>query len=107
MKHSTIIFFFVIAILETQAQDYLIGFTGAGAATQVGTVKVDNLTSGATATLNSGDILHLTPNVGINNLSSDNRAIHVYPNPMTEQSMLSFAAPEGGNAMIGIVFVTK
>ena len=57
MKKSTIFIFFVLVIMQTQAQGYLISFAGAGASTIVGTVKVDNLTSGATVTLNGGDIL--------------------------------------------------
>ncbi|MEI7498899.1 MAG: FISUMP domain-containing protein [Bacteroidota bacterium] len=103
MKNSTIIIFLVLAMLKTQAQDYLISFTGAGATTEVGTVKVDNLTSGATLTLNGGDILHLTSTVGISNPATDNGTIRVYPNPMTDRSTLTFVAPDGGNADICIV----
>jgi uncharacterized protein (TIGR02145 family) len=103
MNKFTITIFFVLAIVKTQSQDYLINFAGAGAATQVGTVKVDNLTSGATVTLNGGDILHLTANLGISHPATDNRTIHVSPNPMAEQSMLTFVAPEGGNAVIDMV----
>jgi uncharacterized protein (TIGR02145 family) len=103
MKKSTIIIFLVLAMLKTQAQDYLISFTGAGATTEVGTVKVDNLTSGATLTMNGGDILHLFGSVGIGDLNIDNAKVQIYPNPMSEQSMLTFIALENGNAVIGIV----
>lgn len=50
--------FFVLAMLKTQAQDYLISFVGTGDTTEVSTIKVDNLISG-TVTLNGEDILHL------------------------------------------------
>jgi uncharacterized protein (TIGR02145 family) len=103
MKNSTIIIFLVLAMLKTQAQDYLISFAGAGATTSVGTVKVDNLTNGATVTMNGGDILHLSPIGGISNPATDNGTIHVYPNPMAGQSMLTFITPENGDAIIGIV----
>jgi len=88
--------------MKTQAQDYLISFAGTGETTEVGTVKVDNLTSGATLTLNGTDILHLTTEVGIGSLKNDIRTLQVYPNPMTEQSVLTFVVPENGNAVISI-----
>ena len=94
MKNSTIIIFFVLVILQTQAQDYLINFAGTGATTEVGTVKVDNLKSGATLTMNGGDILHLFGSAGISAVNMDNENIRLYPNPMAEQSMLTFVAPE-------------
>ena len=103
MKKSTIIIFLVLAMLKTQAQDYLISFTGAGATTSVGTVKVDNLTSGTTVTLNSGDILHLAATLGINNPATDNGTIQVYPNPMAEQAILTFIVPEKGDVDICLV----
>ena len=103
MKKSTIIFFLVLAILKTQAQDYLISFAGAGATTVVGTVKVDNLTSGTTLTLNGGAVLHLIASVGMDALNMDNDNVQLYPNPMSVQSTLTFIAPENGNTVIGIV----
>ena len=103
MKTSTIIIFLIIAILKTQAQGYLISFTGAGATTTVDSVKVDNLTSGATVTLNGGDILHLSGSAGIGSVDIDNGALQIYPNPMAEQATLTFGAPENGYAVICIV----
>ncbi len=102
-RFFTLVIFLVLAVLKTQAQDYLISFAGAGESTEVGTVKVDNLTSGATLTLNGTDILHLTTEVGIGSLKNDIRTFLVYPNPMTEQSVLTFVVPENGNAVISIV----
>jgi uncharacterized protein (TIGR02145 family) len=103
MKNSTIIIFLVFAMLKTQAQDYLISFAGSGDTSVVGVVKIDNLTSGATVTLNGGDILHLVPAVGIDTRRMDNGILHIYPNPMTEHSLLTFVVPETGNAVISIV----
>ena len=102
-KKSTFIIFLVLVFLKTQAQDYLISFAGAGDLLQWTALKVDNLTSGATVTLNEGDVLHLIPAVGIGTLDIDNVTLHIYPNPMAEQSMLTFTAPENGNAVICIV----
>ncbi len=103
MKKFTIITFFVLVILITQAQGYLINFAGSGATTVVGTVKVDNLTSGATVTLNGGDILHLSGTAGIGSIDIDNGALQIYPNPMTEHATFTFVAHENGCAVISIV----
>jgi len=103
MKKSAIIILLVIAILKTQAQDYLVSFAATGDTTEVGTVKVDNLTSGATVTLYGGDILHLIGAVGIGTTDIDNMNFQIYPNPMAEQSILTFVAPGNGNAVISIV----
>ncbi len=100
------IIFLVFALLRVQAQDYLISFTGSGAATTVGTVKVDNLTSGATVTLNGSDVLHLIPALGIDAQSNNNKSLHLYPNPMEEQSMFDFITSETGNSIISIVDLT-
>jgi uncharacterized protein (TIGR02145 family) len=103
MKTITIILCFLLLILKIQAQDYLISFEGEGDTTVVSSVKVDNLTSGATVNLNGNDTLHLTLSVGINNLDFDNSAVQFYPNPTIEQSMLTFNTPETGTAVLSIV----
>jgi uncharacterized protein (TIGR02145 family) len=103
MKKSTLIIFFVLAMLKMQAQDYFISFLGSGATTEVNTVKVDNLTSGASVSLNGGDILHLIPALGISTYDSDNGLLQLYPNPMAAQSMFTFFASEAGTAVISII----
>jgi uncharacterized protein (TIGR02145 family) len=103
MKKSTIVIYLLLAMFKIQAQDYLISFEGSGDTTAVSTVKVDNLTSGATVTLNGGEILHLIPSLGIDPLVSDNMCIQLYPNPMTEQTMLTLFTPGAGNVTICIV----
>jgi uncharacterized protein (TIGR02145 family) len=104
MKKSAVITIFLVsAMLNTQAQDYLIRFAGSGDTNVVSTVKVDNLTSGAAVTLNGSDILHLSASVGIGSVDTDHGALQVYPNPMDEESALTFVSPENGNAVISIV----
>ena len=103
MKKSTFIIFLVFSILTTMAQDMLISFVGTGAITTIGTIKVDNLISGATVTLNGGDILHLIRAFGIENKNLENGALQISPNPMMEHSMLTFVSSENGNADISIV----
>lgn len=91
-----------LAIIKAQAQDYLISFTGVGASATVGTVNVDNLTSGATVTLNGGDVLHLTSTTGMGIPGSEKESLRIYPNPMLNQSTLAFDAPENGDAVVCI-----
>jgi uncharacterized protein (TIGR02145 family) len=103
MKKSTIIIFFMLALMKTQAQDYFISFTGSGASTSVSSIKADNLTRGVTVTLNGTDVLHLKATLGLETKDIDNGALRISPNPMIEMSMLTFIAPESGNAVICIV----
>ena len=103
MKKIYGMIFLVIALLNVQGQNYFISFAGAGATTTVGTVQVDNLTSGATVTLNGSDILHLIPSLGIGDISADNRYLHLYPNPMEEKSILEVIASAAGNSTISLV----
>lgn len=103
MKKTTLIFYLISGFLQTQAQDYLISFAGTGATASVGSVKVDNLTKMTTATLNGTDILHLKASVGIETQDAKNNSIHMYPNPMAEESILTFFAPDNGSAVIAII----
>ena len=45
--------------ITANAQNYLISFAGSGDTTTVSTVKVENLMTGATLTLNGNEILNL------------------------------------------------
>ena len=102
MKKVILFIFLAVVFLKIQAQDYLVSFTGTGDTAVVSTVKVDNLTSGTTVTLNGGDILHLSFNVGINPHGVANSDMSVYPNPMNGQAILTFTAPENGVASISL-----
>ena len=102
MRKSILIIWLMLAVLNSQAQNYLISFAGAGATSVVNTVKVDNLASGATVTLGGGDVLHLVPIVGIGTSDNNNGKMQIFPNPMAEQSILTFVAPETGNAVLSI-----
>jgi uncharacterized protein (TIGR02145 family) len=106
MKKNISVIILLIVFLQTQAQDYLITFGGSGAAISVGTVKVDNLTSGISVILNGDDILHLIPFVGIKTQVTNDRNLRIYPNPMSDQCMLSFVAPDQGTATISIFDVS-
>ena len=87
------------------AQDYLINFVGEDD-TIPSTVKIDNLMSSTTVTLNGGDILHLTSELGISTPGADNGSLIIYPNPMAEKSVLTFTALESGNTVISIIDIS-
>lgn len=97
----------VFTVLQLNAQNYQITFTGTGASTSVTTVTVDNLTSGTTVTLNGTDILNLTITTGVNspvdNLSS---GLRIYPNPMTDFSTLDIFPPFKGDVVINVYEMT-
>jgi len=103
MKKLILLIFYIIAVLSSKAQDYRVTFAAAGDTTEVGTVKVTNLTNGDTVILNGGDTLQLKSYLGIKNREKHNNALQIYPNPMTDQSLLTFDAPTGGNADLRIM----
>jgi uncharacterized protein (TIGR02145 family) len=93
--------------LTSNAQNYLISFTGTGASSTLSTVKIENLTKDISLTINGSDILHLTATTNDNsvkdNLSSD---LKIYPNPMTDNSILEIYPPDAGNAVISVLDMT-
>ena len=94
-------------VLNANAQNYNITFAGAGSATTVNTVKVENLASGLSVTVNGGDILHLTGTVGIPSVENKQSSeIKIYPNPVTENSLIEFYPPAAGDAIISIYEMT-
>lgn len=103
MKKSILMFILTLGFLQAQEQDYLISFAGTGATTSVGSVKVENLTRMTTVTLNGTDILHLKSSLGIEDQEVQKNILHISPNPMADESILTFVAPENGSVAIGIV----
>jgi uncharacterized protein (TIGR02145 family) len=93
--------------LQLNAQTYLIRFTGAGASSNVSTVKVENLNRGTSITLNGIDVLRLNVTTGISDVENQQpAALKIYPNPMTEFSTLEISPPASGTALISIFEIT-
>ncbi|NQU84687.1 MAG: fibrobacter succinogenes major paralogous domain-containing protein, partial [Mariniphaga sp.] len=65
MKRCTLIVFLILVILNIQAQDFLISFSGSGASTIVEKIKIENLTQGTFLTLPGNTILHLKGDVSV------------------------------------------
>ena len=106
MKKSALILLLVFALLKSHAQNYLVSFAGSGAAATVSSVLVSNLTSGASVTLNSGDVLHLSGTVGLDKPLAGKGKLEIYPNPVASQATISFYAAVNGNVKINITDVS-
>jgi uncharacterized protein (TIGR02145 family) len=105
---SALIFAFTVSkIHQANAQDYHITFAASGVSESITTVEVENQTTGKKLSLSGGDILHLTSAVGISQpeeiiLSG----MRIYPNPMTDNSIIALSPPEAGDAVITVYEIT-
>jgi len=107
MKKSTLIIFMLLAMLQTQAQDYLISFAGIGGSTTVDSVQVKNLTQNTGLTLNGTDVLHLMGIVGIDQaIGTANADLRIYPNPMIDYGYIEFETAAAGNVRIDLCDIT-
>jgi uncharacterized protein (TIGR02145 family) len=96
-----------VFVCQANAQNYLVTFTGTGESAVVNKVNVENLTTGATLTLNGNDILRLTLPTGIDDVMNGHSSeLRFFPNPMTDYSIFKFRAPAEGNAVISIYDIT-
>ncbi|MGC1390480.1 MAG: FISUMP domain-containing protein [Bacteroidales bacterium] len=102
--------FFIIYIFtvpKANAQTYIISFAGSGASTSVSSVEVDNLTEGTSLTLNGSDILRLNFTTSINSIKDKQTSeLKIYPNPMTDNSILELYPPISGDATISVYDMT-
>jgi uncharacterized protein (TIGR02145 family) len=97
----------VVLTVRANTQPYLITFAGTGASTTVGTVKVENMMKGTTVNLSGDDILNLTGTVGIPSIENEkSMELKIYPNPMTDYSILKICPPVAGDAIITIYEIT-
>ncbi|MBN2862618.1 MAG: T9SS type A sorting domain-containing protein [Bacteroidales bacterium] len=106
MKQLLILMILSWAIIA-QAQDYLIHFEGTGESTTVSSVLVENLTAGTSVTLDEGDELLLTGSVGI--ISPEfiqSGAIRIYPNPVTDYTLVDIFPPSSGDATVSVYDLT-
>lgn len=93
-----------MSFINVQAQDYFINFAAIGDTTVLSSVKIVNLKTFDTVTINGGDVLHLVywP-VGVKNQINKNNQITIYPNPISEQgSTIKINSPTSGNTTINV-----
>jgi uncharacterized protein (TIGR02145 family) len=97
----------ILYALKANAQNYLISFSGTGASSSVTTVNVENLTAETTRALSGEDILQLNIITGINSKEiRQSSEMKIYPNPMTDYSILEIYPPKAGDATISIYDMT-
>ena len=96
--------FAIFCALKANAQTFNITFTGTGGSTSVTTVNVENLTAGTSLSFDGYKTLHL--NIIITSINSiENKKssqIIIYPNPMTDNSVMQIYPPAEGNAIITV-----
>lgn len=87
--------------VKSLALDYSISFSGTGASSTVGSVIVQNLTKGTSTTVPGGNVLNLTDQTnGVEQLTSNNEEIRVYPTPEEGKYTLSFYSKNTGATQI-------
>ena len=100
----------IIALSNTfllKAQTYQINFAGTEASSSVWTVKVENISSGTSLTVNGNDILRLTIATGINSKEKQySSELKIFTNPMVDKAILELYPPKKGNATISIYDMT-
>ena len=102
MKKITFLVLLLFILMNIQAQDYLISFSGTGASTSVTSVKVENLTQGTNLTLAGNQVLHLRGSITAISEVSINQinGISFYPNPMEDFAFMEFDVPVGCSSRI-------
>jgi len=104
---TTLVTFLFLCTVAANAQDYLISFAGTGESNSVGAVLVENLMKGTTMQLKGDDILHLTGLTGIElPETGTSEGIKIYPNPVSEKSMIEIYPPVPGNATVTVNEIT-
>ena len=102
LKITSLLLLASLSIIELEAQNYLLNFTGSGGSLTVATVKVENLTKGTSKLVSGSDVLRLI-NIptGVETINQTlNNQISFSPNPMTDYSRMQFDLREAGNTMI-------
>jgi len=98
---ATVVLLF--GIQKTYAGTYVISFSSSGIVTTLDSIVVLNHTKGTKLKLAATDVLSLNVTTSIHQISDNSELISVYPNPVTEQSKLTFYANRAGSALIKVV----
>ncbi|MDA3820304.1 MAG: FISUMP domain-containing protein [Candidatus Delongbacteria bacterium] len=102
MKNTLLLLTAILLSCPLLAQDYKVGFSANGLATQIDSVEIENTTQDKTITVYGQDTLHLLGVVSnIENLESTSD-VSLYPNPATECSYLEFYSEQNTSAELTI-----
>ena len=102
--HFVVAFCFLGSLsVKTVAINYTITFTGTGASNTVNSVIVQNLTQGTSVIVPAGNVLNLldAPNA-VEQVSSNDEMIRVYPTSMNGKSIVSFYAKQAGITQLNV-----
>jgi uncharacterized protein (TIGR02145 family) len=102
MEKAFLLVAFSVFCIHLKAQPYSLSFSGTG----LSTVKVQNLTTGIIVDVPAGDMLYLSPVTGMSDNNLQTKGLKVYPNPMTERSILEILPPVAGDAIISVCDIT-
>lgn len=96
--------FLILLHLNLGAQVILISFAGTGASESVGSVKVENFSSGASFLMDGSDILRLNVTSDVNSpINPSPFTVSVYPNPVTESSTVRVVTSDDDAFSISLV----
>lgn len=100
----SLISFLLLAVttISANAFDYTISFTASGAATTISNVEVQNLTQNTSVVVPAGAPVILTVSTAAPYLKANSLNLKIYPNPMTEKSIVSFYSEFGGMTDIAV-----
>ena len=100
----SLISFLLLAVttISANAFDYTISFTASGAATTLSNVEVQNLTQNTSVVVPAGAPVILTVSTAAPYLKANSLNLKIYPNPMTEKSIVSFYSEFGGKTDIAV-----
>jgi Uncharacterized protein conserved in bacteria len=89
---------------KTVALNYIITFTGSGAANTVGDVIVQNLTQKTSVTVPAGNVLDLSDAAtDVGQVGANTETIHVYPASVSGKYVLAFFTKQAGLTQIKIL----
>jgi len=103
MKKATFLSFLVFAVNMLFSQNYTIDFSGTGESTVIDSVIIQNLNLEISITIKGDDILLLSSTNEVQSFDfSEFEDIQVYPNPSTEQALISFIVNRSGPVMVAV-----
>jgi uncharacterized protein (TIGR02145 family) len=103
MKTNVLSIFMFLAVMNVQAQNYMIVFTGTGASVKVDSVKIENLSQCTTLSIAGTDTLKLTATVGIGEfIKRHYSSARIFPNPASGNCFVEFELTSGTNVYFGL-----
>lgn len=102
MKIQILSLVLMFIVLDTEAQEYVMTFTGTGASEQIDSIQATNLSSGESIIFPGDKELVLSLDSGIDVESGFPRNIQVYPNPFGSEAVVSISQSQSRNIRIRI-----